>query len=112
MKELFTPDLQHIADNPLVYGLSAAIVRWTLGDKRGGWIAFLSYVVSSIMVAYVANFYLQEEMITSGKKTAYIILLAFVARDLLGALLIVGSHVSTNPLDFASKVLKLVRGKK
>lgn len=104
MKDELRQALVAIADHPATYGVSAAIARWFIGDRSGGWWAFFSYVICSAFVAWGASFYLADEVLTSGRKTFYLLLLAFVAKDLLTAVLRIAAQFSVDPLGMFTRI--------
>lgn len=110
MKEQWLDALRQIADHPMSYGVLAGIARWLLGDRAGGWWIFLSYIASSCLVAWAASFYLVDEPLTEAKRVFFLLLLAFIARDLLAILLLWVEKAREDPLGFFQRVLAALRG--
>lgn len=98
--------LQEIAAHPATFGIFAALARWWLGDRAGGWQSLIAYIACAMFVAWAGAFYLIDEGLTSGRKSFYLLLLAFVAKDLLTALAGIAVQFRTDPFG----VLRRIRG--
>lgn len=110
MKDNLYEFLKQVADHPAAYGLLAGVARWLTGDRTGGWWVFLSYIASSCLVAWAASFYLADEPLAPAKKIFFLLLLAFVARDILNILLLLMDKAKDNPLEFFQRLLNALRG--
>lgn len=64
MKDELREWLAHIAGHPAAYGFAAAVARWWLGDREGGWRAFVGYLACSLLVAWATWLYLADEGMT------------------------------------------------
>lgn len=110
MKEEFQQALNEIAQHPATYGVFAAIARWWLGDRAGGWRTFIGYVISSLLVAWAGSFYLADEALTSGRRSFYLLLLAFVAKDLLTALATIAGQFRVDPFGVVKRIKEALTG--
>jgi len=113
MKESISESIRFLWEYPYIagfYGVWTAFARWLIGDRKGGMWALLSYVVSSVLVAVAMSLYLDDEHISSGKRLAYIIFASFIARDILGAIMIVARDLATDPLTTLTKLRKVFKG--
>lgn len=110
MKDDLVSLLKQVAEHPASYGLLAGIARWLTGDRQGGWWVFLNYLASSCLVAWAAAFYLADEPLTQAKRVFFLLLLAFIARDLLNILLLLVDKAKGNPLEFFQRLLNALRG--
>lgn len=52
--------LSEIAAHPVTYGICAALSRWAVGDREGGWRALVGYLASSLLVAWAGALYLAD----------------------------------------------------
>ena len=103
--------LAEIAAHPATYGVAAALARWALGDRLGGGRALISYVVCSLFVAWGASLYLSDELaMTSGRKSFYLMLLAFVAKDILTALAAIAVQFRVDPLGVFKRFREAMSG--
>lgn len=110
MKDEFRQALTEIASHPATFGIFAALARWWLGDRVGGWRAFMGYAISSLFVAWAASFYLAEEALTSGRRSFYLLLLAFVAKDLLTALATIAGQFRVDPFGVIKRIKDAISG--
>lgn len=110
MKDELRQALQEIASHPASFGVAAAVARWMLGDRSGGWWAFFSYVICSAFVAWGASYYLADELITSGRKTFYLLILAFIAKDLLTAVAAIAAQFRVDPLGVFMRIKAALTG--
>lgn len=110
MKDDLANLLKQVADHPASYGLLAGFARWLIGDRKGGWWVFLSYIASSCLVAWAASFYLADEPLAPTKRIFVLIMLAFAARDLLNLLLLFIEKAKDNPLEFFQRLLNAFKG--
>lgn len=110
MKEELRQALSEIATHPATFGIFAALARWWLGDRAGGWRAFIGYAISSLLVAWAGSFYLADEALTSGRRSFYLLLLAFVAKDLLTALATIAAQFRVDPFGVIDRIRKALAG--
>jgi nitrate/nitrite transporter NarK len=110
MKDELRQALTEIAAHPATFGLFAAFARWWLGDRVGGWRALIAYAICSLLVAWAGSFYLADEMLTSGRRSFYLLLLAFIAKDLLTALASVAAQFRVDPFGVARRIFDAWRG--
>lgn len=103
--------LQEIAAHPATFGIFAALARWWLGDRAGGWQALIAYIACAMFVAWAGAFYLVDEAgLTSGRKSFYLLLLAFVAKDLLTALAGIAVQFRTDPFGVLRRIRSALLG--
>lgn len=110
MKDELRQALTEVAGHPATFGVSAAIARWMLGDRKGGWGSLLSYVICSAFVAWGASFYLADEVLTSGRRTFYLLILAFVAKDLLTAVAAIAAQFQLDPIGVFMRIKSALFG--
>lgn len=110
MKDELRIWLSEVASHPAMFGLGAALARWALGDRVGGWRSLFSYIVTSLIVAWAASFYLADEIMTQGRKSFYLLLAAFVAKDLLIAIVGLSTQFGTNPLSVIRRIRAALAG--
>lgn len=110
MKDSIRHLLQEISVHPATYGLFAALARWMLGDRAGGWRALLGYFSASILVAWGASLYMLDEGMSGSRQGFYLLLLAFVAKDLLIALIAVGQQLQKDPVGLLVRLKDALRG--
>jgi len=99
-----------MAAHPITFGVFAALGRWLLGDRAGGLRALLAYMSSSLLVAWGASYWLAEEVMSSGRRSLYLLLLAFVAKDVLIAILTVAQQFGANPFEVIRRIRKALAG--
>lgn len=112
MKEHLQHLLQTLSESPVLFGFVAAIARWLLGDRAGGWWMFGGYLASAIFVAWGVSLYVADEPFTNSRKGFYVLLFAFAARDILTALVAVGRELGDDPVGLLSRVKDALRGRK
>ena len=110
MKDEIRTFLSELAGHPATYGIGAAVARWALGDRAGGWRSFATYIGTSLFVAWIASLYLIDESLTSSRKGVYLVLLAFVAKDFLMALAGLGTQFAANPLEIIRRIRHAMNG--
>jgi hypothetical protein len=110
MKDELETILRRIAEHPAVYGLLAAIARWLLSDRKGGWWAFFGSLTSSCLVAWAASLWLADEPFSASRRAFFIVLLAFAARDILALLVLVGERARANPWEVLQRVIAALNG--
>ena len=111
MRDDFRQALQDIATHPATFGLAAAIARWTIGDRVGGVKSLLIYATCSLFVAWAGAFYLADELgMTVGRKNVYLLLLAFVAKDVLTALAGIAAQFRVDPLGVLARIRESLTG--
>lgn len=102
--------LGEIAAHPATYGVFAALARWAIGDREGGWRALLGYVVASLLVAWAGSLYMADEGYTTARSGFYVLVLAFVAKDLLVALAGLAHQFRLDPWAVLDRVRAALRG--
>lgn len=110
MKDELIDALRQVADHPAIYGVFAGVARWLIGDRQGGLWVFLGYLASSCLVAWGASLYLADEPMATTKRLFFVLLLAFVARDLLNLVLLLVEKAKDDPLSFFQRLLTALRG--
>ncbi|MES2958511.1 MAG: hypothetical protein V4792_09995 [Pseudomonadota bacterium] len=111
MKDEFRLWLSEIAAHPAAFGFVAALARWALGDRVGGWRSLFSYVITSLLVAWAASFWLADEVgMSIGRKSFYLLLAAFVAKDVLIALVALSTQFGTNPIEVLQRIRAALAG--
>lgn len=110
MKEELRSWLAEIAAHPATYGICAALARWAIGDKAGGWRALLGYVAASLLVAWAGALYLADEAYTSARSGFFLIVLCFVAKDLLVALAGIAQQFRLDPWAVLDRIRQALRG--
>lgn len=110
MKDELRQALVEISGHPATFGIAAAIARWMLGDRKGGLWSLLSYAICSAFVAWGASFYLADEVLTSGRRTFYLLILAFIAKDLLTALAAIAAQFQLDPIGMFMRIKSALLG--
>jgi hypothetical protein len=110
MKEELRSALSEIAAHPATYGVFAALARWAIGDRTGGWRALLGYLASSLLVAWAGSLYLADEAYTSARAGFFLIVLCFVAKDLLVALAGIAQQFRLDPWSVVDRIRQALRG--
>lgn len=102
--------LSELANHPITYGFGAAIARWMLGDREGGWKTLLSYAACACFVALAGSLYLADEGLTGTRRGFYIIALSFVAKDLLFVVVQVAAQFRKDPFGTFRRVKDALSG--
>ena len=110
MKEDWRAVLAEIASHPATFGIFAALARWALGDRAGGWKSLTVYVICSLLVAWAGSYYLADEALTSGRKSFYLLMLAFIAKDLLTALVAIAGQFRDDPIGVYRRIKAALSG--
>lgn len=110
MKDELRAFLSEVANHPATYGIFAALARWAIGDRVGGWRALLGYVASSLLVAWAGALYLADEAYTSARSGFFLIVLCFVGKDLLVALAGIAQQFRVDPWSVIDRVRQALRG--
>jgi hypothetical protein len=110
MKDDLPSLLQEMASNPISYGIGAAVARFAIGEQQKGWKTFLEQVVASCFVAFVVTAYLNQEGYAIGTRTVYVCILAFLGRDVLMALILIGSRLREDPIGFLVRLKESFKG--
>lgn len=110
MKDDLQSIVQEVASNPLTYGLIAALARFSVGEQKQGWKTFLEQVVASCFVSFVVTAYLSQEGYAVGTRTLYVCVIAFLARDVLMALILIGSRLREDPIGFLVRLKEAFKG--
>ena len=111
MKDDLRAALAEIASHPATYGIFAALARWAIGDRAGGWRALLGYLSSSLLVAWAGALYLADEEVTGARQGFLLILMSFVAKDLLIALAGIAHQFGADPFAVFERVKRALRGR-
>lgn len=104
MKDEIVALLKELGSHPIMFGALAGLARWRMGDRAGGLQVFLTQIIVSCFVAFVAAQYLGNGNLTDGKEVAYVCLLAFAAKDLLMAVVLLGAQFAKDPLGVWEKL--------
>lgn len=110
MKDDIRQWLTELATHPVTFGVAAALARWAIGDRAGGFKALVGYLLASILVAWAGAFYLADEGLTPPRTAFYLLLLAFVAKDILVALAGMAQQFRVDPLAMLARLHKALRG--
>ena len=110
MQENFIETLQRIATHPISFGLGAGLARWIMGDRDQGWKVLAGQILVSMFVAYAASAYLAEEVMGDGRRSFYVLLAAFVAKDLLLAVMAIAVQFARDPLALLVRVRDALKG--
>ena len=110
MKDDIRQWLTEVAAHPATFGISAAIARWAIGDRAGGWRALIGYMVASLLVAWAMSFYLMDEGLTQPRAAFWLLLMSFVAKDLLVALAGLAQQFRVDPFGVLARVQQALRG--
>lgn len=110
MKDDLRSFLAEIANHPATYGICAALARWAIGDRAGGWRALVGYVASSLLVAWAGALYLADEAYTSSRSGFFLIVLCFVAKDLLVAVAGIAQQFRVDPWSVLARIRQALRG--
>lgn len=110
MKDDLRAALSEIAAHPVTYGICAALARWAIGDREGGWRALAGYLAASLLVAWAGALYLADEGFTSSRSGFLLLVLCFVAKDLLVALAGIAQQFRLDPWGVFARVRDALRG--
>lgn len=110
MKDDLRSVLAEMANHPVVYGIFAALARWSVGDRAGGWRALIGYLAASLLVAWAGSLYLADEGYSSARGGFFLIVLCFVAKDLLVALAGIAQQFRVDPWSVIDRVRQALRG--
>jgi hypothetical protein len=110
MKDDLLRWLSDIAAHPVVYGIGAAISRWLVGDREGGLVGLISYISASALVAMAAALYLRGEALSESKALFWVLLTAFLAKDILIVLVALGRRAMNDPIGTLREVRAALRG--
>lgn len=110
MKEETEGLLKTLAEHPASYGLLAAVARWLLSDRKGGWWAFFGYLTSSCLVAWAAALWMADEPYSTSRRAFFIVLLAFAARDILAVVVLIGERARSNPWEALERIISALKG--
>jgi len=110
MKDDLRAALAEIAAHPATYGIFAALARWAIGDRAGGWRALLGYLSSSLLVAWAGSLYLADESFTESRSGFLLIVLCFVAKDLLVAVAGIAHQFRLDPFSVLDRIRQALRG--
>jgi biotin transporter BioY len=102
--------LAEVAGHPITFGIVAGLARWAIGDRAGGIKAVFGYLCASLLVAWAGAFYLADEGLTPPRTAFYLLLLAFVAKDILVALAGLAQQFRVDPLAMLARLHKALRG--
>lgn len=102
--------LTELAAHPATFGLAAALARWAIGDREGGWRALVGYVAASLLVAWAGSYYLADEGLTQPRQAFYLIVLCFVGKDVLVALAGLAQQFRVDPFALLARLHKALRG--
>lgn len=102
--------LGEVAAHPASYGFAAAVARWMLGDRAGGLRGLLGYLTAALVVAWGGALYLAGEGVTPERGGFYLLLLCFVAKDLLTALAGLAVQFRADPLGVLWRIRQALRG--
>lgn len=109
MKEIRTWLLE-MAAHPATYGVVAAVARWSIGDRTGGWRALIGYVLASLLVAWAGALYLADESYTNERTGFLLIVMCFVAKDFLLALAGIAQQFRLDPWAVLDRIRQALRG--
>lgn len=110
MKDELRTWLAEMAAHPATYGIAAAVARWAIGDRAGGWRALAGYASASLLVAWAGALYLADESYTTSRSGFMLIVLCFVAKDLLVALAGIAQQFRLDPWSVLDRVRQALRG--
>lgn len=110
MKDDFRAWLIEMAGHPATYGVCAALARWAIGDRAGGWRALAGYVVASLLVAWAGSLYLADETYSSSRGGFFLIVMCFVAKDLLIAVAGIAQQFRVDPWSVLARIRQALRG--
>lgn len=110
MKDDLRAFLAEAASHPVTYGICAALARWAIGDKAGGWRALAGYLMASLLVAWAGALYLADEGYTSSRNGFFLIVLCFVAKDLLVAVAGIAQQFRVDPWSVIARIRQALRG--
>lgn len=112
MKDQLHHLLQTLSDSPALFGVVAAVARWMLGDRDGGWWMFLGYLTSALLVAWGVSLYVADEPYTNSRRGFYVLLFAFAARDILTAILAISRELAADPVGLLTRIKSALKGDK
>lgn len=110
MKDEIRAWLSEMAAHPALYGVCAAIARWLIGDREGGWRAFFGYLAASLLVAWAGALYLEDEGYTAARGGFFLIVMCFVAKDLLIVIAGLAFQARTDPYSVFARIRQALRG--
>lgn len=112
MKEQVQHLLHTLSDSPILFGVVAAVARWALGDRDGGWWMFFGYLSSALLVAWGVSLYVADEPYSNSRRGFYVLLFAFAARDILVAIVAISRELAADPVGLLSRIKSVLRGEK
>jgi len=95
-----------------IAGLLLGIAKIIIHENHGNLLRFFRGAVSSIVVAVLASFALNDSGMSWARQAAIVGILAYVADDILSGLLVLGKLFANNPGSFLRDVLASIRGGK
>jgi len=102
--------LRELATSPIAYGFAAAIARWYMGDRAGGWRNFVSYLTASLFVAWALSLWMIDEGMLPARSGFWLLLFSFVAKDVLIVLISIGAQFRTDPFGLIKRVKDALAG--
>lgn len=102
--------LHELATHPAAYGIAAAVARWYLGDRAGGIKGLLGYLSASLLVAWAVSLWMVDEGMMPARGGFYLLLVSFIAKDLLVVLVALATQFRLDPLGMLSRVREALRG--
>jgi hypothetical protein len=91
-------------------GLFLGVAKIIIHERHGTMRRFFRGAVSSVVVAVLSAFALADSGAASTRQAAIVGLLAYVADDILSALLIMGKLFANNPISFIKDLWSSLRG--
>ena len=93
-------------------GAVVAQVRGLSGSTEapGGWRALAGYLTASLLVAWAGALYLADEGYTSSRSGFFLIVLCFVAKDLLVAVAGIAQQFRVDPWSVIARIRQALRG--
>ncbi|MGN6704411.1 MAG: hypothetical protein ACTHKB_15785 [Burkholderiaceae bacterium] len=93
-----------------IAGVAVGVMRGIIQEKHGDWSGMVRGVLASILVAVLVGFSIDNLGLSVTLKSAIIGVSAFVADDVLLALLAMGRVLGRDPFGFIARVLSAYRG--
>lgn len=99
-----------VASSPIAFGFAAAFARWYLGDRDGGIRGLVGYIAASLFVSWAVSLYLANENIPANRGLFYMLLAAFVARDILVVISAVAVQLRVDPIGLIVRLWTAFKG--
>lgn len=92
-------------------GFIVGVFRIAILRKYGGWLTWLAALCGSVLVAVLAGLAVQDTGLTEAQRWGVVGICAFVADDLVIAIMSIAQMMRSDPVGFFSRIVRAARGK-